>query len=246
MFGLVILFLTLLAAGGAAYLALQLPPDVLQQWKLLTGGILVGVLFGTVLYWQQMHALNRAAEEREAAVADASNRAASDATRQASDDVTKRYKQQVEALTKKIADLEAKFPNQDAKLSVVADPGASPNTAKQPASGSSIFWIQSDDNVGKGAANVQFRIYAPLNVPAFVAICDHPCRAVGGQAGAGSEGFPVIGSTDRDVAGFIFKKPKPMPAGTEGVIRIQSSDRGPVEVTAFRILRESEVPADLR
>lgn len=244
MFGFIILFVTLLAAGGAAYLALQLPPDLLQQWKLLTGGILVGVLFGTVLYWQQMHALNRAAEEREAAVADASNRAASDATRQASDDVTKRYEQQVKTLTKKIADLEAKLPNQDAKLSVVGDTGAASNAAK-PAGGN-IFWIQSDDNVGKGAADVQFRIYAPLDDPAFVAICDHPCRAVGGQAGKGSEGFPVIGSTDRDVAGFIFKKPKPMPAGTEGVIRIQSSDRGPVEVTAFRVLRESELPADLR
>lgn len=253
MFGLFILVLTLLAAGGAMFLALKLPSDYIQQWKLLTGGILVGLLVGTMLYWQQMRAANRAAQERDAAMSDASNRVAYETTQRVTDEVSKRYEQKIQSLTKQIADLESQLPNQRTKLNVVGDNNAAagntagaPNATKEAGGTPNIFWIQSSENVGKGAAEVQFRIYGSLNVPAFVAICDHPCRAVSGQAGAGSEGFPVIGSTDRDVAGFIFKKPKPMPAGTEGTVRIQSSDRGPVQVTAFRILRESEVPADMR
>lgn len=255
MFGFLILFLTLLAAGAAAFLALQLPPDLIQKWKLLTGGILVGLLFGTLFYWQQMHAVNRAAQERNAAVADASSRAVSETTKRVTDEVSKGYEQKIQSLTKQVASLESQLPNPGTNLNVVGDKGASaantpgaPNAtaAKQAGGTPNIYWIQNDQDVGKGAAEVQFRIYGALNVPAFVAICDHPCRAVSGQAGASSEGFPVIGSTDRDVAGFIFRKPKPMPAGTEGTVRIQSADRGPVQVTAFRILRESEVPADLR
>lgn len=257
MFGLIILVLTLLAAGGAAYLALKLPPAYIQQWKLITGGILVGLLFGTIFYWQQMRSANRAAQERDDAMSDASNRVAYETTKRATDEVSKRYEQQIKSLTKQVADLESQLPNQGTKLNVVgnnnpsaANTGAAgapnSNAAKEAGGTPNIFWIQSNENAGKGVAEVQFRIYGALNVPAFVAICDHPCRAVSGQAGAGSEGFPVIGSTDRDVAGFIFKKPKPMPAGTEGTLRIQSSDRGPIQVTAFRILRESEVPADLR
>lgn len=256
MFGFIILVLTLLAAGGAMFLALKLPPDYIQQWKLVTGGILVGLLFGTIFYWQQMRTANRAAQERDAAIADASNRVVYETTQRVTNEVSKRYEPQIKALTKQVADLESQLPNQGTKLNVVGDNNpsaantgaAAPNSAaaKQAGGTPNIFWIQSNEDAGKGAAEVQFRIYGALNIPAFVAICDHPCRAVSGQAGAGSEGFPVIGSTDRDVAGFIFKKPKPMPAGTEGTVRIQSSDRGPIQVTAFRILRESEVPADLR
>lgn len=253
MFGLIILVVTLLAAGGAAYLALKLPPDYIQQWKLLTGGILVGLLFGTIFYWQQMRATTRAIQERDAAIEDVSNRVVPETTQRVTDEVSKRYEQQIKSLTKQVGDLESQLPNQGMALNVAGDKnapaantGAASTAARQADGTPNIFWIQSNQDVGKGAAEVQFRIYGALNVPAFVAICDHPCRAVGGQAGTGSEGIPLIGATDRDVAAFIFRKPRPMPAGTEGAVRIQSSDRGPVQVTAFRILRESEVPADLR
>jgi hypothetical protein len=254
MLGFIVLLLTLLVAGGATYLALKLPP-YLEQWRFITGGIVIGLLIGTIFYWQQMHAANRALQERENAIAEASNRVASETTQHISDEVSKRYEQQIKTLTKQVADLESQLPNQGSKLNVaggsstsaanptVAGVTANPNAAKQPGGTPNIFWIQNDQN-GRGGAEVQFRIYAALDIPAFVAICDHPCRAVRGQAGAGSEGIPLVGSTDRDVAGFIFKKPRPMPAGTEGTVTIQSS--GPVQVTAFRILRESEVPSDLR
>ncbi len=251
MFGLIILVVTLLLASGATVLALKLPPQ-LEQWRFLTGGIVVGLLVGTILYWQQMRAINRAVQERENAIAETSNRVVYETTQRVTQDIKQQYEQKIKSLTKQVSDLESQLPNQGGKLNVVGDNtsaangAAAPNSAKPAGGTPNIFWIQSDENVGKGAAEVQFRIYAPLNIPAFVAICDHPCRAVSGQAGAGSEGFPVVGSTDRDVAGFIFKKPKPMPAGTEGTVRLQSSDRGPIQVTAFRILQESEVPADLR
>lgn len=245
MFGLIILVLTLLFAVGATVLALKLPPH-LEQWRFITGGIAAGLLLSTIFYWQQLRATNRALEERDNAVAEASNHVVDETTQRVTAEVGRRYQQQIRSLTKQVSDLESQLPNPTTKLSVVGGTSALPAGKTSGAGATNIFWIQNSENLGKGAAEVQFRIYAPLNIPAFVAICDHPCRAVGGQAGAGSEGFPLVGSSDRDVAGFLFKKPRPMPAGTEGTVTLQSSDRGPIQVTAFRILRESEVPADLK
>lgn len=252
MVGLLILVVTFLIAVGACVLALKLPQE-LQYWKLIAVAIAIGSLLGAIFYLQQMRAIARADQERSAAIAEASNRAVYETSQRVTQEIGKRYEQQIKSLTKQVVDLEAQLPNQGANLGMVgtsngaAGAGAPPNdAAKLPGATPSIFWIQADENVGRGTAEVQFRVYGPLNVPAFIAVCDRPCRAVGGQAGPGSEGIDLAGSADRDVAGFLFKKPKPMPAGTEGTITVQSSDRGAIKVTAFRILRESEVPAGLK
>ena len=242
MFGFIILVLTLLAAVGATALALKLP-DYLQQWRFITGGIAVGLLLSTMFYWQQMRSANRAVQD---AIAETSNRVADETTKRVTDEVSQRYQQQIRSLSRQVGDLELQLPGQNTKVNVVGNTSAVAPGKTTGAGATNIYWIQSSESLGKGSAEVQFRIYAPLNIPAFVAICDHPCRAVSGQAGAGSEGFPLAGSSDRDVAGFLFKKPKPMPAGTEGTVTLQSSDREPIQITAFRILRESEVPADLK
>jgi len=245
MFGLILLIVTLLIAAGAVVLALKLPLEM-QQWKFINGAIAVGLLLSTILYWQQMRTLNSAIQDRDHAVAEASDRAVSETAQRVTLEVGQRYQKQIGSLTKQVADLEAQLPNPANRSDIVGSSPAPGNTTAGANGTPGIFWIQANDTLGKGSAEVQFRIYGPLAVPAFIAVCDRPCRAVGGQAGAGSEGIALVGSADREVAGFLFKKPKPMPAGTEGTIELQSSGREPLRVTAFRILRDAEVPANLK
>ena len=88
---------------------------------------------------------------------------------------------------------------------------------------------------------VRFKIYGPLNIPAFLAICDRPCRATHGEIGSGSEGTQVIGTTNK-MAGYVFSKPRSIPAGTEGYVMLQGGGK----ITEFRILADSEIPAAMR
>ena len=259
MFGFIIVILTLLVAVGAVVLAFKLPPEF-QYWRFISGGIAVGLLLSAILYWQQLQAVSRSIQERDHDITEATNRAVYEATQRVSQEVGKRYQQQISSLTKQVTNLESQSSGQENRSDIVgsnmsssapaAKGGALPSgpaTAAKPSGPTpGIFWIQRDEAAGKGTAEVQFRIYGPLNVPAFIAVCDRPCRAVGGQAGTGSEGIVLEGSSDRDVAGYLFKKPRPMPAGTEGTITLQSSSRESLNVTTFRILRESEVPANLK
>ncbi len=45
-----------------------------------------------------------------------------------------------------------------------------------------IYWTVEDEGAGQVA--VRFKVYGPLNIPAFLAICDRPCRATHGEIGA--------------------------------------------------------------
>ena len=245
MFGLIILILTLLIAAGAIVLAFKFPWE-LQRRKIIHLAIAVGLLLGTILHWSQMRELTATIQNRDHAIAEATNRTSAETAQRVAQEVGTRYEKQIASLTKQVSDLEAQLPNQGNRSDIVGSNTAPGNPAAGANGTPGIFWIQAEEALGKGSAEVQFRIYGPLAVPAFVAICDRPCRAVGGQAGPGSEGIALAGSADRDVAGFLFKKPKPMPAGTQGTITLQSSGREPLTVTAFRILRDAEVPANLK
>ena len=89
---------------------------------------------------------------------------------------------------------------------------------------------------------MKFKVYGPLNIPAFVAICDHPCRAISGQIGTGSEGTTVVGATS-NIAGYVFKKPRPIPAGTEGYVIVEPST---ATISQFKVLSDSEIPEAMR
>ncbi len=242
MFGLFVLILTFLIAAGAAVLALKLP-DELYYWRFVSSAIAVGLLLGAIMYVQQMKTLGRATGDRDAAITEASKRVAEETTKNVTEAVGGQYEQQVKALTNQVVELEAQLSAQGKNVDVIKDDHANDSGKQSSAGLPSIFWIEDDS---QGSAQVRFRIYGPLNVPAFVAVCDRPCKAVSGQVGTGSEGLPLIGSTDRKVAGFIFNKPRPMPPGSAGTVTLQSLDKGAVRVMTFRILRESEIPAGLK
>jgi hypothetical protein len=238
MFGLVILLITLAATVAATVISLKFQHE-LRNWKFVTGGIAIGLLLGMLFYWQQMRVAKQAVRERDSAVAEAYK----------VEDVGRKYEEEARTLTNQVVSLEGQLSAQSKRLNELQGTSEAVSDSSQPQNNGlpSIYWVQDSDTVDNGrTAHVRFRIYGPLNLPAFVAICEHPCKTIGGQAGSGSSGVPLSGSSQRNVAGFIFSKPKPMITGTAGTVTVQSTDKEPVRVTDFRILRESEVPENLK
>lgn len=111
-----------------------------------------------------------------------------------------------------------------------------------------ISWTQEQTEPidGKPTVTVLFRVDATLNLPAFVAICDRPCKPVFAEAGTMSHRRDINWLGRSDLAGVFFDMPKPLPAGTSCKLRIASADSTPVKITTFRILKEAEIPVELR
>ena len=149
----------------------------------------------------------------------------------------KEYEEKVKALSAQVTTLQAQL----AKKADDTQPAMIASATKQQSSAlPKIYWAQEDSSAGTAA--VRFKIYGPLNIPAFVATCDRPCRATSGQIGAGSEGIQVVGPTSK-IAGYVFRKPRPIAAGSEGFIILEP---GNARITEFKILEESEIPAGMR
>jgi hypothetical protein len=111
-----------------------------------------------------------------------------------------------------------------------------------------ISWTQeqSDLSDGKPTVTVLFRVDAALNLPAFVAICDRPCKPIYAEAGPMSHRRDITWLGRSDLAGVFFDIPKPLPTGTSCKLRIVSADNTPVKIVTFRILKEIEIPLELR
>ena len=146
-------------------------------------------------------------------------------------------------MTGEVASLQYRLGNQAQSIQASQSEGAGNGQGvKLP----KLYWAQDNyarEDGSTGGSVVRFKVYGPLDVPAFVAICDRPCRASRGAMGTGSEGTQLVGNGSKNVAGFIFKKPRPIAAGSEGYIIIEP---GTAKVTEFRILGETEIPAGLR
>jgi hypothetical protein len=111
-----------------------------------------------------------------------------------------------------------------------------------------ISWTQEQTELidGKPTVTVLFRVDATLELPAFLAICDRPCKPIYAEAGQMSHRRELTWPGHPDLAGTFFDLPKPMPGGTSCKLRIESADSGPVKITMFRILKQIEVPVDLK
>lgn len=243
MLRLFVIIVPLLLTVGATVLALKLPREGQYIQKATTGAIAVGLLFSGITCWQTRTSRVNTSTQATNANCEAQN---------------KQQEQQIASLNNEIAELKAQLPGPTSKT----DPSEPANSAPKrgegatltPAStgqavpvGQRVFWTQDTDKQSKGAyAFVRFKTYAAIDVPGFVAICEHPCSAVAGQAGDSSQGIALVGASGGNVAAFVFRKPRPMPLGTTGYITLRSLDKGGVKVTTFRTLQPSEMPADLR
>lgn len=233
MLRLLITIIPLLVAVGCTFAALKLPlpgSDEDRGAKLLAGSFAVGVVFSLIFWWQQASFTDQVAEARQAA---ANNKAA----QEWGDVQTKAYEEKISSLNAEINGLRAQLSKQSGALQA---PATTAVIKEQNSDLPQIYW--TSQGIGSGQTAVKFKVYGPVNIPAFVAICDRPCRTISGQIGVGSEGTPVVGATS-NIAGYVFKKPRPIPAGTEGYVIVEPST---ASVTQFKILRDSEIPEAMR
>jgi hypothetical protein len=147
------------------------------------------------------------------------------------------YQEKIRSLKEEIADLQSRLATEN-KNGLRAE--AKTTAAKQQSAViPKLYWTQ--ESAG-GASALRFKVYGTLNIPGFLAICDRPCRATNGQIGPDSSGTQVVGTTPK-MAGYIFSKPRPVPAGADGYLIIEPSA---ARVTEFRVLSDSEIPDGLR
>jgi hypothetical protein len=233
MFRLFVILIPTLTAVGCTALVSKIPQrghDQDRSMRLTAGAFAIGIFFSSITWWQQTTMADQIAQANRAA----GSQKATLSWDKAED---KGYEEKINTLTAQVASLREQL----AKLGGTPQPAVVPTTVKQQNSElPKIYWTQGD--AGAGASAVRFKIYGPLNIPAFAAICDRPCRATGGQIGSGSDGVQVVGATNK-IAGYIFRKPRPIQAGTSGFIVIEPVS---AKVTEFKILDLSEIPEGMR
>lgn len=239
MFRLFVIAAPLLLTVGATMAAFKLPLKGAAEERLRTlmrGAIAVGLIFSGLALWQQIAIADQNARDRDIAA----ERAATDAADKVSQGLKQDYEQKIRALNAQIGGLRAQLGNSGG-ASLAGPSGDNPANQTKPGK---LYWEQEDSGAFDSIV-IRFKTSEAVNIPAFVAICDGPCRATRAQAGAGSEGTELTGIGSKNVAGYIFKKPRPMPAGSDGYIILQTAGKG-TTVTDFRILRETEIPEGLK
>lgn len=232
MFRVFVIILPVLLALGIAYASWMIAiegSDAQRLRKLMVGALVLGILVSLLIWRQQSDQDDELNQMRNAAATAAAHAA------QTVD--TKPYDEKITALSAQVASLQAQLANKAQGTNVSVPISIKEQSTVLP----KIYWTQADEAGGTTA--VRFKIYGPLNIPAFVAICDRPCRATHGEIGSGSEGEQVVGTTGGKVAGYVFSKPRPIQAGTEGFVIVEP---GSAKVTEFRVLNDSEIPAFLK
>jgi hypothetical protein len=233
MFRFFVILIPLLVAVGCTWLVVKLPKTRSEQdraMRLFGGAFAIGLFFSGVTWWQQTTVADQLAQAQKMAVGQKTQVAWGKAE-------DKGYEEQIKTLTDQVNSLKAQLANQD---KTAQPPLAATAVKQQSAELPKIYWTQ--DSLSSGQAAIRFKIYGPLNIPAFVAICDRPCRATSGRIGTGSEGTQVVGATTK-IAGYVFRNPRPVKAGAEGFLIVEP---GSAKVTDFRALGESEIPEGLR
>jgi hypothetical protein len=233
MFRVFVVVLPILLTLGVTYVSWMVAlegSDSDRLKKLLVGALVLGVL-GSLLIWRQQSDIDDELNQMRNASASAA------ASQEAQTNDIKQYDEKIKALNAQVASLQAQLSNKPQNASPAVAAGS---IKQQSAVLPKIYWTQADEAGGTTA--VRFKIYGPLNIPAFVAICDRPCRATHGEIGSGSEGQQVVGTTGK-VAGYVFSKPRPIQAGTEGFVIVEP---GSAKVTEFRVLSDTEIPVFLK
>lgn len=96
---------------------------------------------------------------------------------------------------------------------------------------------------GKKITWVAFSVDHTLEIPAFVAVCDRPCKTFSaGPYSGGFVNFSVASFSDPKLAGFVFSSPRPLGAGVKCYWIIESLDESPVQITSVQIIPKSLLP----
>jgi hypothetical protein len=233
MFRLLVVLLPLLLAVGCTVLAMKMSEEAPKEdlaTRLLIGAFALGAVCSVLTWWQQSKMADQVEAARRSVISQA-DKANWDKAE------SKGYEDKIHTLTAEVENLRAQL----TKQSQGGQPAfASTTASKQGSQSPKLYWTQ--ENIGAGQSAVRFKLYAGVDIPGFAAICDRPCRAIAGQIGDAKEGMQVVGATS-NIAGYIFKKPRPVAAGTQGYVIIEPSS---ADVTQFKVLEDSEIPAGMK
>lgn len=232
-------------------------------WRV--GVLLFGVGLSGLTWVQMSRATKAAAKDREAAILETSQRVSTDVSKSVTQAVTGQYASLISSLNQQIGTLEQKLAAQGkdvatikgsnivsgkgpVKVEVINPPSRQqePNTPPLPG----VNWTQEPKKADSGhhpQVGVQFAADAILDVPAFVAICDRPCKAIdGGCIGMSQVAGLLNVPNDPTVGGIVFGIPRPLAAHTQCAMTLESGNDKPVRVVELRVLRSSELPMSLR
>jgi len=250
-----------LATVGAAVLSLKLPHER-HYGNFVWGAVVVGLGFSALTYWQQI----RTSQQAEASQREAIATTARTVSRETIDNVTvavgKQYKDLIASLTDQNQKLAAQLSAQGKDVGVIKSSnivtGKHPikveltNASSSGADASdrplaNLSWTQQADvpRDGKPSTVVNFRLDNSLELPAFLVVCDRPCRVMDGMAPPMSQ-TTTLTTANVKVVGLLFNAPRPLSGGINCKIFIGSLDDQPVAVDAVRIIKRSELPMEFR
>jgi hypothetical protein len=110
-----------------------------------------------------------------------------------------------------------------------------------------ISWSTTDEiREGKTITFVSMTVDHPMDIPAFLATCDRPCKSLGASVEGYSRSTDLAANNNPNVAGTVLITPRPLGAGLKVQWAIQSLDGSSVKITRLHKLLQSQLPADLR
>jgi hypothetical protein len=223
------------------------------------GVIAFGVILSGLTWWQISRQEAKASIAQESAIERVSGEVSQKVSTSVAKSVGDQYQQTVQSLTDQIGALKGQLAAQGKKVDAISTSNivtgknpikvqvTNPNEGSGP-SLPNLSWSQDKAELvdGKPSIAVHFRIDGPLNLPAFAAFCDRPCKRVSGQAGVMSHYIDLDWPGQEKVTGAYFDVPKPFASGTSGMLQIVSLDGTPARINIFRIMKENEIPIELR
>lgn len=261
--GWFVIAIPFLLAVGATVLTLRLPSEK-HYWKFLWGAVLVGLLFSVITYWQQVRAARLAEQNQQTAIDETAKKVAKQTTDNVTDAVGKQYKEMIASLTAQNQSLASQLSAQGKDVNAIKSSsivtGKKPikvevtNPSQPSPDGEhlpNISWTQEEvkkngNDPSKPITRVQFKLDDFLKTPAFIALCDKPCKVVGGGLPGMSMVRPLMANSPR-MGGAVFMSPRPMsPAMPAWIDVTPTEDDTAVKITGFRILKEAELPLDAK
>lgn len=112
-----------------------------------------------------------------------------------------------------------------------------------------VTWTQEKGNSTadkKATVVVTLRVDHSFEIPAFLAQCDRPCETVGATAPGYSQASYLNVKQNPNMAGFVFKAPRPLGSGLPVEWTIKSEDDQPFEVKSVEKVPPDKLPPELR
>lgn len=112
-----------------------------------------------------------------------------------------------------------------------------------------VTWSQEKGNVTedkKATVVVTLKVDHSFEIPAFLALCDRPCETVGATPPGYSQTSFLNAKQNPNVAGFVFKAPRPLGSGLPVEWIIKSEDAEPIEVKSVEKVPANKLPVELR